>query len=155
MFDRALAEIDRFALLENELYRDVFLARTGTLHNYDPVVREIDALHDAIDRLRSTAAIDAETKAAVDRLADSVDRQEHLVEHFKSENALLHNSLSFFVRFSAHSPSTDLNPTIGATAAAMLQLTLDTSPAAAQEVQNRLDQLRQMTAGQTEVAASV
>jgi len=143
MFDRALAEIDRFAVLENELYRDVFLARTGTLRNYDPVVREIDALHDAIDRLRSTAAIDAETKAAVDRLAASVDRQEQLAEHFKSENALLHNSLSFFVRFSAREGSADLNPTISAAAAAMLQLTLDTSPAPAQQLKDRLDQLSQ------------
>ena len=154
-FDRSLTEIDHFSMLENALYRDVYSVRTGTLRNYDPLVHEIDALHDSLRRLRSISVIDDETKAAVDRLADSVDRQEHLVEHFKSENALLHNSLSFFVRFSAHSPSTDLNPTIGATAAAMLQLTLDTSPAAAQEVQNRLDQLRQMTAGQTEVAASV
>ena len=143
MFDRALAEIDRFAVVENELYRDVFLARTGTLRNYDPVVREIDSLHDAIDRLRSTAAIDAETKAAVDRLAASVDRQEQLAEHFKSENALLHNSLSFFVRFSAREGSADLNPTISAAAAAMLQLTLDTSPAPAQQLKDRLDQLSQ------------
>ena len=134
MFDRALAEIDRFAVLENELYRDIFLARTGTLRNYDPVVQAIDALHDAIDRLRSTSAIDAETKAVVDRLAASVDRQEELVEHFKSENALLHNSLSFFVRFSARQASADLNPAISAAAAAMLQLTLDTSSASAQEV---------------------
>ena len=155
MFDRALAEIDRFAVLENELYRDVFLARTGTLHNYDPVVREIDALHDAIDRLRSTAAIDAETKAAVDRLAASVDRQEQLAEHFKSENALLHNSLSFFVRFSARQASADLNPAISAAAAAMLQLTLDTSPASAQQLKDQLDQLSQQPALRADAAATL
>jgi signal transduction histidine kinase len=146
MFDRALAEIDRFAVLENELYRDIFWARSGILRNYDPVVQAIDGLRDAIDRLRSTSAIDAETKAAVDRLAASVDRQEELVEHFKSENALLHNSLSFFVRFSARQASADLNPAISAAAAAMLQLTLDTSSASAQEVKDRLDRLSQQVA---------
>jgi len=153
MFDRALAEIDRFAVLENELYRDIFWARTGTLRNYDPVVRDIDALHNAIDRLRATAALDAETKAAVDRLVASVDRQEDLVERFKSENALLHNSLSYFVRFSARQASADLNPAISAAAAAMLQLTLDTSPASAQEVKERLDQLGQQAAGRPEAAS--
>ena len=66
MFDRSFAEIDRFAVLENELYRDIFWARTGTLRNYDPVVQAIDALHSSIGRLRSTSAIDTETKAAVD-----------------------------------------------------------------------------------------
>jgi hypothetical protein len=69
LFDHALTEIDRFAMLENALYRDVFLARTGTLRNYDPLVHEINALRDSLDRLRSTSAIDAETRAAVDRLA--------------------------------------------------------------------------------------
>jgi hypothetical protein len=83
------------------------------LRNYDPLVRAVDALHDSLDRMRDTAAIDAET-AAVGRLAASVDRQEELVEHFKSENALLHNSLSFFVRFSARPASADLNPAISA-----------------------------------------
>src|SRR5262249_12308248 len=112
-----------FSMLENALYRDVYSVRTGSLRNYDPLVRDIAALHDSLDRLRNTTVIDAETKAAVDRLAASVDIQDDQVEHFKSENALLHNSLAFFVRFSARSPSTDMNPMIGATAAAMLQLT--------------------------------
>ena len=101
LFDRALMEIDHFTMLENALYRDVFSARTGELRNYDPLVHGIDALRDELVRIRNTSAIDAETTRAVDRLAASIDRQEDLVEHFKSENALLHNSLSFFVRFGA------------------------------------------------------
>jgi signal transduction histidine kinase len=154
-YDRALAEIDRFAMLENALYRDVFSARTGTLRNYDPLVRGIDALRDSLDRLRGTAAVDADTAAAVGRLAASADRQEEMVERFKSENALLHNSLSFFVRFSARPASADLNPAISAAAAAMLQLTLDTSSSSAQAVKDRLDQLSRQTAGRADAAASV
>src|SRR5215475_1756562 len=154
LFDRALAEIDRFAVLENTLYRDVFWARTGTLRNYDPLVQTIGALHDSLDRLRNTS-IDAETKAAVNQLAASVDRQEELVERFKSENALLHNSLSFFVRFSARPASADLDPAVSATAAAMLQLTLDTSSSSAQAVKDQLDQLAEQAAGRTDEAASI
>jgi signal transduction histidine kinase len=141
LFDLALGELDRFATLENALYRDVFTARAGTLRNYDPLVREINALHDSLARLRETAAIDSETTAALNQLVTSVDRQEELVEQFKSENALLHNSLSFFGRFSVRPASSDLGPAISAAAAAMLHLTLDTSSAAAREVQDRLDEL--------------
>ena len=31
LFDRALGELDRFAMIESALYRDVFSARAGTL----------------------------------------------------------------------------------------------------------------------------
>jgi DAHL domain/His Kinase A (phospho-acceptor) domain len=141
LFDRALGELDRFAMLENALYRDVFTARAGTLRNYDPLVHEVNALHDSLSRLRETAAIDSETTAALDQLVTSVDRQEELVEQFKSNNALLHNSLSFFGRFGVHAASSDLGPAISAAAAAMLHLTLDTSSAAVREVQDRLDEL--------------
>jgi signal transduction histidine kinase/FixJ family two-component response regulator len=141
LFDRALTQIDHFATIENALSRDVFSARAGTLRNYDPLVREIVALRGSLDRLRRTAVIDAETAAAVDQLAASVDRQEELVEQFKSDNALLHNSLSFFGRFSARPVSSDLELAISSAAAAILHLTLDTSPAAADEVKGRLDEL--------------
>src|SRR5467141_1819190 len=141
LFDITLGELDRFATLENALYRDVFTARAGTLRNYDPLVRGINALHDSLARLRETAATDSETTAVLDQLVTSVDRQEELVEQFKSENALLHNSLSFFGRFSVRPASSDLGPAISAAAAAMLHLTLDTSSAAAREVQDRLDEL--------------
>ena len=52
LFDQALAEIDHFATMENALYRDVFTARAGTLRNYDPLVHEIVALRNSLDRLR-------------------------------------------------------------------------------------------------------
>lgn len=141
LFDRALGEIDRFAMTENALYRDVFTARAGILRNYDPLVREINELRSSLDRLRETAAVDSETTMAVDQLAASMGRQEALVEQFKTDNALLHNSLSFFGRFSVRLASSDLGPAISAAAAAMLHLTLDTSSAAAREVEERLDEV--------------
>jgi signal transduction histidine kinase/CheY-like chemotaxis protein len=150
LFDRALAEIDRFAVTENTLYRHVLIARAGSLRNYDPLVRNIRELYDSLGRLRETAVTDDETAAAVGRLAASVVRQEDLVERFKSDNALLHNSLSFFGRFSVRLASSAEGPEISAAAAAMLHLTLDTSMASAQEVQDRLDELARRAPDPTE-----
>jgi signal transduction histidine kinase len=155
LFDVALAELDHFTMIENALYRDVFSARAGMLRNYDPLVREIAALRICRDRLRQAATMDHETAAAIERLAVSVDRQEELVEKFKSDNALMHNSLSFFGRFSVGAKAPDLEPLISGAAAAMLNLTLDTSDVAARDVQNRLDELdkRAALSSQSDVVA--
>jgi signal transduction histidine kinase/FixJ family two-component response regulator len=153
LFDSALTELDHFATVENALYRDVFTARAGSLRNYDPLVLEMNALSRCLDRLRTVASVDRDTAAAVGQLAASVQRQEELVEQFKSVNALLQNSLSFFGRFSTdlteNRQSGPLTPAVSAAAAAMLHLTLDTSPLAARQVQDRLDDLAaQPLAGQ-------
>jgi signal transduction histidine kinase len=144
-FDRALGALDRFALVESALQRDVLSARAGMLRNYDPLVREVNALDELLGRLRVAAAADAEEAAAVDRLAASLHRQEELTEQFKSNNALLQNSLAHFRLFSTRLSEADgsqpLAPAVSALVAAMLQLTLDTSPAAAREVADRLNEL--------------
>jgi signal transduction histidine kinase len=83
--------------------------------------------------------------AIIDRIAAATNRQENLTEQFKSENALLQNSLFYFRLLSAKlSTSPDmgpLTPAVSALAAAILQLTLDTSPAAARQVVNQLNGL--------------
>jgi signal transduction histidine kinase/CheY-like chemotaxis protein len=144
-YDRALKALDRFAIMEIALHRDVLSARAGLLRDYDPLVREVNALHEALGRLRNNASGDAEERAAIDRFAASVTRQEELTEQFKSDNALLQNSLAHFRLFSARLSATDgggqLAPVVSALAAAMLPLTLDTSPAAAREVEDRLNWL--------------
>ncbi|HEX3419524.1 MAG TPA: DAHL domain-containing protein, partial [Stellaceae bacterium] len=144
-FDHALGALDRFALVESALQRDVLSARAGMLRDYDPLVREVNVLDELIGRLRDAALADAEEAKAVGELAASVGRQEELTEQFKSHNALLQNSLAYFRLFSAHLAEADRNgplaPAVSGLAAAMLQLTLDTSPAAAQEVADRLDEL--------------
>ncbi len=99
LFDHALAELNQFGMIENALSRDVFTARTGMLRNYDPLVHEVNALRKSLQRLSDICDFDPETTAGIARLASSVDNQEDLVEHFKTNNALMHNSLSFFGRF--------------------------------------------------------
>jgi signal transduction histidine kinase/CheY-like chemotaxis protein len=145
LFDRALEALDHFAIVENALHRDVLTARAGMLRHYDPLVREVRLLDDAVDRLRGTAATDGATTAAIDRLATSVSLEEELVEQFKSDNALLQNSLAYFGLFSGRlgAPGGDgpLAPTVSSLAAAVLRLTLDTSATAEREVQSRLDEV--------------
>lgn len=81
------------------LQRDVLQARAGLLRNYDPLVDSIVNLHATVSKLRSlfpesglesTAELDAE----LTKLAASIDGDETLVERFKTDNALLQNSLS-------------------------------------------------------------
>jgi hypothetical protein len=143
LFDHALAAFDDFTRQESTLHRDVLTARAGTLRNYDPLVQDVNALRAELDGLRETAAANPTTGAAIDRLAAAVGRQEELVEQFKSNNALLQNSLAYFGMFSVRLATSEGNRRLvsaaSATTAAMLHLTLDTSPAAAREVEIRLN----------------
>src|SRR5262249_2088981 len=91
-----------------------------------------------------------EAVAAVARLGALVERQEALVDQFKSDNALLQNSLAYFGRFSTDLQTTaqdaQLASALGALAAAMLRLTLDTSPPTAHQVADRLDEVTALSA---------
>ncbi|ACK52785.1 integral membrane sensor hybrid histidine kinase [Methylocella silvestris BL2] len=145
LFDRSLAALDHFAMVENALHRDVLTTRTGMLRNYDPLVRDVNALQDSLDRLTRAAAFEKELAAPVDRLAVLVRPHEKMVEQFKSDNALLRNSLAYFGVFSVALGAMDqgrpLDPGVSALAAAMLHFTLDTSTETAREVEARLDAL--------------
>jgi signal transduction histidine kinase len=142
-FDHLFAELDRFETFESMLYRDLFMARAGMLRNYDPLVGDVNDLHASLTRLHENSPADAETEAALDRLSGSVARQDILVEQFKSDNALLHNSLAFCGRFDTHALYPQLGPTIDAALASILHLTLDTSGAVVHDVQVRLDDVDQ------------
>ena len=149
--DYALRALDDFAIAKSALHRDVLAARTGMLRNYDPLVREINALHGAVDRLREAAAGDPEVAAASDRIAILADQQERWTEQFKSRNALLQNSLAYFGLLSArayarsgeaHQTSSrrlqEVSVLVSSLAAAILRLTLDTSPNVVADVDDRL-----------------
>jgi signal transduction histidine kinase/CheY-like chemotaxis protein len=154
LFDQAFDELNRFSMVENALYRHIFTARAGMLRNYDPIVEDVGALRDSLQRLQDTAATDPAARPAVERLSAIVDRQEALVERFKTENALLQNSLSFFGRFGVHPRSAELDPAISSAAAAILHLALDTSSPTVRDVQSRLDEL-DLLSHQTGLADSV
>src|SRR5215469_863915 len=145
LFDRTLAALDDFSKAEAALRRDVLSARAGLLHNYDPLVSEVDELNDALAHLQDVQASHPQTVTPIRQLAAAVARQEGLTEEFKSDNALLQNSLAYFGLFSMKLGASDLNgpifPAVSALGASMLHLTLDTSPTVAREVSDRLDTL--------------
>ncbi len=139
-FDVALREMDNLQTLQAALQRDVLSARAGVLRNYDPLVRETNALDASVGRLRQLVATDTETASAIDRLAIAFDQQGTLVEQFKSDNALLQNSLAYFALFSSEWDGS-VAPLVSSVAASVLRLTLDTSADSAREVQDQLDVL--------------
>lgn len=139
-FDLALEEIDNFKRVEANLNRDVLSARIGVLRNYDPLVRETQALDASIARLRRIPALSDATTTAIEGLANMVARQEDLVEQFKSDNALLQNSLAYFALFSSDWKG-PFAGSVSTLATAMLRFTLDTSAVSARTVQDRLDEL--------------
>lgn len=143
-FDRELRALDDFSRFERGFNREVLAARVGLARNYDWLVHLTQVYDESLERLRQEAGPDSDESAAIEALAAVADREEGLIERFKSRNALLHNSFSYFGMLSARLVASGHVPVVGVTstlAAAMLQLTLDTSPAAASEVRARLDEL--------------
>jgi signal transduction histidine kinase/ActR/RegA family two-component response regulator len=144
-FDSALVALDRFAAGETALQRDVLRARAGMLRNYDPMVKDANSLDAALDELMQVAALYPDTGPAVEQLSSSLGRQEGLVEQFKSDNALLQNSLAYFELFSNEVMTSGRDEpamrATGALASAMLNLLLDTSQAATHDVADHLDRL--------------
>src|SRR6476659_9994286 len=135
-----LRAFDDFALAEASLHRDVLQARAGLLRNYDSLITASKAMEDAVTRLRSYAQTEGLDAGPADRLAAAVAQQEELTEHFKSNNALLQNSLSY-VGLLSTSPAFGAQdaPAAGSLAAAILYLTRDTSPDAVKALQERID----------------
>jgi DAHL domain len=127
VYSTMLRIFDDFALAEASLDRDVLQARAGLLTNYDPLVRSSEQIDAAVSQLRAQVASDELDTGPVDRLAAATQIEEKLTERFKSDNALLHNSLSYVVHLSTSPGINDPNFRLGALATAILQLTLDSS----------------------------
>jgi signal transduction histidine kinase len=143
-FESELRALDEFSRFERGLNREVLNARVGLSRNYDALARMADAYEHSLNRLREAAGPDAEESAAIELLAVRAHRQQDLVEKFKMRNALLRNSLVYFGTFSARLAASDDRPVVAAAsalAAAILHLTLDTSPVAVRDVKDRLVQL--------------
>jgi signal transduction histidine kinase len=143
-YDRELRALDDFSRLERGLNREVLTARAGLSRNYDALVRMTGLLDSSLDRLREAAGANGEESPAIEALAAGAARQEELIERFKSRNALLQNSFAYFGMLSARLAASEHSASVAAAtklSTAMLRLTLDTSQAAASEVQDRLNEL--------------
>ena len=99
--ERTLDALRSIDLNNAALQRDVLRSRTGLLRTYDPLVQSVAALRQAATSLKTAGDIaDGDERTAIDQdvaqLIAGVDGQEGLVDDFKSSNAMLQNSLSFF-----------------------------------------------------------
>lgn len=136
----AMAAFTDFVSAENGLHRAVLSARAGSLRNYDPLVRELAVMLDALDRLRQAAPAGAAFSPEADTLTARMQAEEALVERFKSTNALLQNSLAYFSRLSEEFDGTEppaMRKADGL-ASAVLHLLVDPSPASLAHVDTEI-----------------
>ena len=149
---------DDASLAGASLRRDILAARTGLLRDYDPIVRDVAAVDDAVERLRAYAGERGLDMAMVDRLAAALAEEHVLTESFKTDNAVLRNSLSYFGLLST-SPdfvgdNAAFSQIVGALAAAVLNLTLDSSPESAKAVLRQIEELERRAPSQGPRAAA-
>ncbi|MGH6636129.1 MAG: DAHL domain-containing protein [Gammaproteobacteria bacterium] len=88
-------------LHDAELTREVLLARAGLLPNYDSLAHTEQRLSRSLNNLRAESAKvtgdAAETLGGhIKVLTDTLQHKLTLIEYFKSDNALLRNSLAYF-----------------------------------------------------------
>jgi signal transduction histidine kinase/CheY-like chemotaxis protein len=140
-YDRALAAISSFVTAEGALRRDILSARAGLLRNYDPLNQAKAALHRSVADLRR-AEVDNAVLGPLDAL---IREQDGLAERFKTDNALLQNSLAYFGLLSGRLgkaiPDAELDSAMTDLATSMLHLTLDTSAASVEAVGGGLGRL--------------
>jgi signal transduction histidine kinase len=146
--DRALTTLNQFVATASRLREDILNARLGLLRNYDPLDQETSFLHESLRSLRQDGVSDA----VIGPLSRLVDRQEELMERFKSDNALLQNALAYFGLMSGQidGEGHDENASFAilALSSAVLHLMLDPAPPAARQVQNDLGHLASQAASQ-------
>lgn len=139
--DQALATLNQFVATESGLRENILNARLGLLRDYDPLNRQMTLLHVLIERLQDKGI----GNAALGGLNEVVDRQEQMTEIFKTNNALLQNSLAYFGllsgRFGLGANDEPLDAAITALSTSVLHLMLDPSAASTLQVQLGLDRL--------------
>ena len=141
VYSTTLRIFDDFALAEASLDRDVLQARAGLLTDYDPLVRSSEQIAAAVSQLRAQAASEGLDTGPVDRLAAATKIEEKLTERFKSDDALLRNSLSYVGLLSASPGFNDRDVRLRRLARAILLLTLDSSARSQEAVEEGLLEL--------------
>jgi signal transduction histidine kinase len=141
VYSTTLRIFDDFALAEASLCRDVLRARVGLLMDYDPLVRSSEEIAAAVSQLRVQVASKELDPRPVERLAAAIQIEENLTERFKSDNALLRNSLSYVGLLSGSPGFNDRDVRLRRLARAILLLTLDSSARSQQAVEQGLLEL--------------
>ena len=150
--ERMYEALHAFEVHDAELNRDVLLARAGLLPHYDSLSEAMDGLHDALDDLESwneTASeeLDDAIGGHVADLSQAVQDKERLLEYFKADNALLRNSLTYFLHtghiLSTQTAANDraVASAIGTLSNAMLRFVRTPQQAVSSEIRTALNHM--------------
>lgn len=155
-------ELQALELHDAELTRDVLLARAGLLSNYDAVARTSEELSQDSDALRqetltiSDPPAQARLQQRVTALARALQEKRTAVEDFKSDNAVLRNSLLYLtyapVHLSGHGKAAEVWSRVAPLVLRSLQLS---EPNVGDEMQAVLEQLLPTAAADGEVQTAV
>jgi PAS domain S-box-containing protein len=134
-------------LRDAELTRDVLLARAGLLPNYDGLAQDRHRLIESITTLQHEAAAGSPAaatllKPSVQALVASLQQKLVGVEHFKSGDALLRNSIAYLTYgVTSAAPPPSLAPEIGKLSGAFLRLVERPSSESAADFRSSLDRI--------------
>jgi PAS domain S-box-containing protein len=100
LFERMHEALGNYELYDAELTRDVLSARAGLLLNYDSIAADRKHLHNTIEELKlegksGTSESDLSLRPMIESLESAQNEKLVELEHFKSANALLRNSLMY------------------------------------------------------------
>ncbi len=148
LHEQRLRALDELTLNQAALQRDVLRASDGLLLNYDPLVTAATRLRVAAEDLRGDGATSGASGPLMNSIAAELDEQEGLLDDFKSDHALLQNSLAYFGHLSRRlgAPTSQAGEAVamavGKLAGSMFRLVRGVSDdAAAAEITKELDQL--------------
>ncbi len=101
--NRLVNMLGELQALDAQLNQDVIRARYRLLVNYDPLVEAIGKSDRLLQQLRQAQRRDhangprsAEIETKLERLAETLKQKAVLVDYFKSDNAVLKNSLGYY-----------------------------------------------------------
>jgi signal transduction histidine kinase len=134
--NRAMQALDRLALADRSVERDVLSARAGLFRNYDSVTANTALASNAAETLAQLTRGAGPLAASTRQLAKRIQRREDVVERFKTDNALVQNALARFAATSeALQPGDDR---VDRLAIALMRLTLHTGDGVPEATRRRL-----------------
>ena len=144
----AQRDVARVSLGEAGLRAAVLESRAGLLRDDDVIDDQMRILQDSVAELHGQARVEPADAPLLDALVRTADADEAALEHFKTDNALLQNSVSYFEVLDSGLARTAGDTQLGSAVTwlgnAVLLLTGDTSGAAQVQMQARLADLEQV-----------
>ncbi len=140
---QALSTLNKFSAIQTALRRDVLLVRAGLLADYDPLVMASDRMDGDLRQLDIDVLRDHLDDSGVHALAGAIAGEESLVERFKSQGAVMRNSLSYLPMLAASAVAEPGGETVASPVEALsqsvLRLLVEDTAEAAREVRRRVD----------------